>query len=57
MLSTYVEFTVPDGTDFRIYIDHAGQCLYVPSIKKYYFSKIRFNEVIRNSWGDDLRGM
>lgn len=57
MLSTYVEFEFPAQKNLRFYIDHAGYCIYVPSTKKSYFSKIRFNDAIKSGWGEGLRGM
>lgn len=57
MLSTFVEFEFLDKENFRIYIDHAGHCLYAPYFQKYYFSEASFNDVIKTTWGETLRGM
>jgi len=57
MLSTYVEFELPERENFRIYTDHGGHCIYVPHANNTFFSKRRFNDAIKSAWGNQLRGM
>lgn len=57
MLSTLVEFNALGSESFRIYVDHAGHCIYLPRNDKYYFSKYRFNDAIKSTWGQGVRGM
>lgn len=57
ILSTLVEFNIVGSENIRVYVDHAGYCIYLPQNKKFYFSKYRFNNAIKSAWGQELRGM